>query len=79
MPRVLRAARCSYHDKQTDYISIAANPTDRILCGGYSVFSYSDGQGCASAGNQAFFGAFANGTAVGIPAGDRDARGIAGG
>ena len=78
IPRVLRAARISYHDKLADYISIAANPTNAILHGGSDVFSYGAGRGFASTGTQAFVGALANGTAVGIPAGDGDARGIVG-
>ena len=71
------AARFPYHDKQADYISIAAYPTGRLVRGGYSVFSYGDGRRSASAGTPAFAGAFASGTAVGIPADDGDARRIA--
>ena len=75
--RVLRAVRFSNHGKQAECISIAANPTDQLLRASDGVFSCGAGRGRASAGTPAFAGALASGAAVGIPAGNGDARRIA--
>ena len=73
----LARSEISNHGKQAECISIAANPTDQLLRASDAVFSGGTGRGRAGAGTPAFVGALASGAAVGIPAGNGDARRIA--